>query len=172
MSMLAPESTTKSLSSGFIVDAAGKTHSSEGEKNVAFFRVCEIKDVPGKFPRVSAGASLLSCGLFLRSRWWELLTWFFPSDGPLLSRMFAWRSAALVNRTRRIGPETFVPFREIFTDSGGSASCETQPNCRTLFTIATALLSPPFFGLLFGCSSTFQCGNEHSSPNLHPVSHL
>ena len=37
MSMLAPESTTKSLSSGFIVDAAGKTHSSEGEKNVVFF---------------------------------------------------------------------------------------------------------------------------------------
>ena len=32
---------------------------------------------------------------------------------------------------------------------------------------ATALVSPPFFGFLFGCSSTFQCGNEHSAPNLH-----
>ena len=39
------------------------------------------------------------------------------------------------------------------------------------FTVATALLSPPFFGLLLGCSSTFQCGNEHSAPNLHPNSH-
>ena len=35
-------------------------------------------------------------------------------------------------------------------------------------TIASALLSPPFFGLSFGCSSTYQCGNEHSVPNLHP----
>ena len=26
----------------------------------------------------------------------------------------------------------------------------------------------PFFCFLFGCSSTFQCGNEHSAPNLHP----
>ena len=33
--MLAPESTTNTLSSGFIVDAAGKIHSSEGEWNVA-----------------------------------------------------------------------------------------------------------------------------------------
>ena len=33
--MLAPESTTNSLSSGFIVDAAGKLNSSVGEKNVA-----------------------------------------------------------------------------------------------------------------------------------------
>ena len=31
MCMLAPESTTNTLSSGSIVDAAGKTHSSEGE---------------------------------------------------------------------------------------------------------------------------------------------
>ena len=35
-----------------------------------------------------------------------------------------------------------------------------------------ALLSPPFFGLLLGCSSTFQCGNEHLSPNLQPDSDL
>ena len=35
MCMLAPESTENSLSSGFIVEAAGKLHSSLGEKNVA-----------------------------------------------------------------------------------------------------------------------------------------
>ena len=68
--------------------------------------------------------------------------------------------------------KTFVPFREIVTNSGGSVSSDTQRYCRKLFTIATALLSPPFFGLLLGCSSTFQCGNEHLSPNLQPDSGL
>ena len=62
--------------------------------------------------------------------------------------MFAWRNAALLNRTRRIGSNTFTPFLQIVAESGGSVSCDTQLNCRTLFTIATALLSPPFF-LLF-----------------------
>ena len=61
--------------------------------------------------------------------------------------MFAWRNAALVNRTRQIGPETCVPFREIAADSGGSTSCDTQPNCRTSFNMATALWSSPFFRL-------------------------
>ena len=27
-------------------------------------------------------------------------------------------------------------------------------------------------GFFVGCSSTFQCGNEHSAPNLHPVSDI
>ena len=44
-----------------------KTHSSEGEQNVAFFRFFELKDILGKSPRVSAGAPFLSLGLFLRS---------------------------------------------------------------------------------------------------------
>ena len=58
--MLAPESTTNSLVSGFIVDAVGKIHSSVGEKNVAF-------SFPLKSPRVSAGTSLVSFNLSLRS---------------------------------------------------------------------------------------------------------
>ena len=33
--------------------------------------------------------------------------------------MFAWRSVALVNRTRRIGPKTFEPLRKIVEDFGG-----------------------------------------------------
>ena len=33
----APEATTNSLSSGFIVDGAGRHQTSEGEKNVALF---------------------------------------------------------------------------------------------------------------------------------------
>ena len=40
---------------------------------------------------------------------------------------------SLVNRTRRIGPKTFMSFLEIPADSGGSASCDTQLNCRALF---------------------------------------
>ena len=55
-----------------------------------------------------------------------------------------------------------------FCASGGSASCDTQLNCRTLFTIATALLLSSVFGFLFGWSSTFRWGNELSAPNLHP----
>ena len=65
MCMLAPESTTNSLSSHFMVDAAGELQSLVGEKNV-FFRFFELMDTIGKFPRVSAGASLLSFGLLLK----------------------------------------------------------------------------------------------------------
>ena len=39
-------------------------------------------------------------------RWWGSLTCIFPSDNPLFSRMYAWRCVALVNRTRRSGPNT------------------------------------------------------------------
>ena len=65
--MFAPESTTNSLSSGFIVDAAGKTHSSEGKLECSLFRFFKLVDLLGKFPRVSAGASLLSLSLLLKS---------------------------------------------------------------------------------------------------------
>ena len=39
-------------------------------------------------------------------RWWRILTCISRSDGPSFSRMFAWRNATLVNRTRRTGPNT------------------------------------------------------------------
>ena len=39
-----------------------------------------------------------------------------------------------------------------------------QPNCRVIFNIATALLSPFFLDLLLGCSSTWRCAYEHFSP--------
>ena len=51
--MLALESTTNSLSSSFIVDAAGKLHSSESEKECSFVLLFELKDIRGKSPRVS-----------------------------------------------------------------------------------------------------------------------
>ena len=72
----------------------------------------------------------------------------YCTERQTFSWMFAWRNAALVNRTRRTGPNTCVPFLEIFTESGGSVSCDTQLNCRALLTMATALLSSPFLGYL------------------------
>ena len=63
-------------------------------------------------------------------------------------------------------------FRKIDKDSGGSVSGKPQPNCRTFFNIATAFLSPSFFGFLLGCPSTCLCANEHFPPNLQPDSYL
>ena len=56
-----------------------------------------------------------------------------------------------MNRTRRIGPKTLVPFRAIAADCVGSTSFDAQLNCRTLFhnsycTFVTTLLRP-FVGL-------------------------
>ena len=170
-----------SLSSCCVTDGAGRHHSLVGEKNVALSFSLSFKIFLASLhasprahrscPPVSSwdlSSNFEAYGL----RWWRTLTRIFPSDGPLFSRMFAWRCVAFVNRTRRVGSKTFVLFPEINIESGGSASCDTQPNCRTLFTIATALLSPPFFGLLLGWSSTFHCGIEHSAPNFHPVPDL
>ena len=63
-----------------------------------------------------------------------------------------------MNRTRPVGSFALLG---VVKNSGGPVSCDT------LFTIATALLSSSF-RLFVSCSSTFQCGNEHSAPNLHP----
>ena len=128
----------------------------------------ELIDFPGKFPRISAGISLLSC---IHS-WRSVLK--FHSVGTSLTRIF---DLYFTKRRTFIFsdvcltqcspcPNTLVPFAEIAADSGGSVSCDTQINCRTFFTKTTVLLSSSFFGFLFGCSSTFQCGNEHSAPQL------
>ena len=147
----------------------------------SFVFLVELRDVPGKFPRISVGASLLSFGLFLRSvlkfhgvrtslmRNFDLN---LPSDGLCCLECLHDAAQLLWDHTRRIDSNALVPFLEIVAESGGSTSCDTQPNCRALFTTATALLSPPFFGLLLGCSSSFQCGIKHSAPNLHPDSDL
>ena len=122
----------------------------------SFVFLFELKDIPGKSPRVSASASLLSFGLFLRSvlkfhgvgtalrrnfdlNFSERWTFFFL--GCLLdAKQPLWTVLVEMVPTLVCTPETV-------TDSGGWASCDTQPNCRTLFAIATALLSSPFFRL-------------------------
>ena len=70
----------------------------------------------------------------------------FQADSCL--EMLAWRTTALVNWTHRIGFRMFQLFRKIDEDFGGSIFWNTQPNCRVIFSIATALLSPFFEGLL------------------------
>ena len=143
MCMLAPESATNSLSSGFIVDGAGKLHSLVGEKKVALSVSLSFKIFLAKSPRVSAGTSLLSLNFLLRS----ILK--FHGVGTALMRKF----------------DLYFTERWSF---GFSDVCVTLR--RTSFNFATAFLSPPFFRFLFGCCSTFLCGNEHSLPNLHPDS--
>ena len=127
---------------------------SQGEKKVALsfslsFRIHVV--ILHAYPR--AHRSCLHVSFWGRSSnfgayglpWWGFLIWITPSDGPLLSRMFAWR-------TRRVGAKTLALFRKIDEDSGGSTSCDTQPNCSASFKKATALLSPffrVFAGLIF-----------------------
>ena len=76
-------------------------------------------------------------------RWWGSPGQIIPSEG-FWSRMLAWRTTAAVNWTHRIGVRMFELLRKIDEDFGGSISWNTQPNCRVLFSIATALLSPSF----------------------------
>ena len=124
----------------------------------------------GHSPRVSGGASLLSLSLFLRPilKVWSVRTaqWLTPSDGPVLSRMFAWRSVASDNCTRRIDPKTFVLFRKIDEDSGGSMSWNTQPTCRASFKIATALLSPSFFSVFCWVDLPPACAFKNTYPRI------
>ena len=178
----APESTTNFLSSGSFVHAASSTHSSESEQNVALSFSSSLYLFLARFhdlPRAHR------CCLAVSS-WRSVLN--FHSVGTSLMRNFdlnftkRWtfifsdvcltQCSLRESYSSKLVPTLFVPFREIAADSGGSVSCDTQLNCRTLFTTATALLSSSFFGFLFGCSSTFQCGNEHSAPNLQPESDL
>ena len=89
-------------------------------------------------------------------RWWGSRGQIIPSDG-FWSRMSAWRITAFVNWTHRIGFRMPELFRKIDEDFGGSTSWNTQPNCRVIFSIATAILSPFVLDFLQGCSSTWPC---------------
>ena len=62
--ILAPESTTNSLSSGSFVDAAGSAHSSAVKQNVALSFSLNLYAF-GKVPCLALGTSLLSFSLFL-----------------------------------------------------------------------------------------------------------
>ena len=106
-------------------------------------------------------------------RWWRILTCSLPSDGPLFSRMFAWRSAAFVRRTRReLVPRLSCP--SVKSMKMSAALCPQTRN-RTVVHLSLSSLHcchHPCSAFLLGCSSTFLCGDEHLLPNLHPNSDL
>ena len=146
----APESTTNSLSSGLIVDGEGRHQFSEGEKNVVLCFSFSFRIHLAIFHAASrAYRSCLSVSSWDRSsnvgalglRWWG-------SPGKSLHAMFfgleGWRDATrrCVNWTHRIGFSKFELLRKIDEDFDGSTSWNTQPNCRVIFNMATALLSP------------------------------
>ena len=74
-----------------------------------------------------------------------------------------------MNWTHRIGFRMFELFRKIDEDFGGSTfSWNTQPNCRLLFSKATALLSPFFWDI---CYAVHQPGNAQVSTYLQVCIH-
>ena len=149
----APESTTNSLSSGLIVDGAGRHLFSEGEENAVWSFSFNFMIFLANFHAASrAHRSCHSVSSWDRSSNFGAtlmrITWANYSKRWFLSRMLAWRNTALVNWTHRIGFSMFELFRKIDEDFGGSISWNTQPNCRVFFNIATAILSPFVLRLL------------------------
>ena len=109
---------------------------SEGEKNVALSFSFNFNTLLASLPAASrAPCSCHSVSSWDRSsnfgalglRWWGSPVQIIPSD-EFWSRMLAWRSTALVNRTYRIGFRMSELFRKIDEDFGGSMSWNTQPN--------------------------------------------
>ena len=160
----APEWTTNFRSSGLRFDGAGRHQFSESEKNAAsYFSYIFRMPLASLHAASLAHRSCHSVSSWDRSsnfgalglRWWGSPGQIIPSEG-FRSRMYAWRATAFVNFTRRIGFRMSELFRKIDEDFGGSISWSTQTNCRVLFNIATALLSPFFLDLLLDCSSTWR----------------
>ena len=150
----AQESTTKCSFLRFYYGWRWETPFVGRWEKVALCFSLSFKDVLGTSPRVSAGTPLLSLGLpetypqiSRRTDCADEELWleFFTATDPCFSRKFAWHCVAFVNRTRWNDLKTFVLFRKIGKDSGGSVSWNTQTNCRASFNIAAALLSPSLF---------------------------
>ena len=165
MCINAPESTTNSLSFGSRVDGASRHQFSEGEKNAVLCFSFNFRIFWASFHAASrAHRSCHSVSSWDRSsnfgalglRWWRI-TWANHSKRWILVSNVSMTYDGFVNRTHRIGFSMFELFRKIVVDFGGSISWNTQPNCRVIFNIATALLSPFFWDLLLGCSSTWRC---------------
>ena len=111
----APESTAKSLSSGFFQEGAGITQASVGGVERGLVLCPELKDMFRQTPRFSAGAFFLLQG-FLKCpmlKFWRTripflrLTLFraTPCDGPFHSRFFMWCHVALGELDGPIGSQ-------------------------------------------------------------------
>ena len=134
MCMEGPESRTKFLSFGCIVDSAGRHHTSEGEKNVALFRFSLSQyTLLAKF-QASPRAHLDKSARSLR-------------EMGFLSRLMADCNASDMNYTRRLGLNEVVPFRRFDLNFSGSASKNTHPQFFAIRTMVTLPFAPPFFDL-------------------------
>ena len=112
------------------------------------------------FPRISASASFLLQGFFLRSvskfrsirtlHSWGSERDITPSDGPFLSHIFTRRNVPYENFTVCFGPKVFMLLREIELDFDGSTSWNTQPNSFEFINKATKPLQPIFFIFFVG----------------------
>ena len=141
------------------------------ECSLVFF--CELINEKRKIPSLASGTSLLSLSLFMGPalKFHSVGTSLMINFDIYFSQRWSfrspdtWRSVDLVNRTLWISSKTCcIGFhRDLLPwETSASESCDTQPNCDTLFTIATAFLSSLshlfgkllFFGFLFGCSPT------------------
>ena len=109
-------------------------------KECSFVLFFELIDISGKFPRVSAGASLFSGSLYWRS----------------VLKFHGVCAFSDVRLTQCSPPESYTSNwsedlcalpKKINEDSCGSASCDTQPNCRTLFTISCCTFVTTLLGL-------------------------
>ena len=176
----APESTTNARSSGLRFDGAGRHQFSEGQKNDALFFSFNFRTLLASLHAASrAPCSFYSVSSWDRSskfgamglRWWGSPGQIIPSEG-FWSRMSAWRTTAFVNCTHRIGFCVSELFRKIDEDFGGTISWNTLPDCRVIFNMATAHLSPFFLDLLLGCSSTWRCASEHFFPKSASILRL
>ena len=154
------------LSSGFIVDAAGIIHSSEGEQNVALSSSLSLKIFLASFPRIFAGTSLLSCSL----SWRSVLT--FHSVGISLMKNFN-----LYFPERRTSFFSDVCLAQCSPRESYSSNWfqyfYALPANRCRIWRLSVLWSHTFHNSyctfvialfrLFGWSSTFQSGKEHLS---------
>ena len=155
-----PESTTNSLSSGFVEDGAGRHQTSEGEKNAALsfssslwilltisraslrHIVLVARFLPVFYPRTLEHKNDARVVRTSEQH---------PGDGHFLSRFFLRGVAFLFEKcTLRFGPEDFVLFRKIDLDCGGRKSWITQPICFWFFNKATDPFSTTFLWLFAG----------------------
>ena len=156
---------------------AGRHLFSEGEKNVALSCSFKFNTLLGSFHAASrARCSCHSVSSWDRSsnfgalglRWWSSPGQTYPSDG-FWSRMLAWRTTALVNRTHRIGFSMFELFRKIDEDFCGSISWNTQPKLSCTFQQnpcnLVTILSGPFAKLFVNLTMCIRA----LSPNLQPL---
>ena len=167
----APESTTNSLSSGLRVDGAGKHPFSEGEKKAVLCFSLNFRIFLASFhPASRAHRSCHSVSSWDRSsnfgalglRWWSITwanhsnRWILVSNVSMTQQGFSESNTSNWLQYVWALPQNRCGLRRLHV-------LNTQPICRVIFNIATALLSPFFLDLLQGYSSTWRCAQEHFS---------